>query len=453
MAPAKQRALAVGDIVSVAVRHFGKDYAQKIAGRRWASEKQRCEGMVVDKDGDCWAVEFSDMQEPIKLKRHLLAFVRRDDVPAQPGDKDAALDVDSSADEEDAQQVQPRRSAAASRSARAAGRAARSRAVIQDSSSDSSSDDSDLSTDVNPPGDDNDGQWTRADDFAMDERARHGYHNFSTPMFNMPDYQNASFFAICMYWLSATMEFHDKDVSNTPPSFLQAMADEMQAAGRQKASGASDRWAQWTVSYQDLIQWIGCWYYMLAFPQAGSREDYFRSQPFGPAHDIAAVMKHAENGKHKGRRWFVSMHACFRLPTGTIDEDDAFAPVTCMWESYRRHCVSCVTPGTLLLLDESMVKWVGRSMPGLMVVQRKPTPMGAELHTMCCAESGILVNYELYEGRERMEKKEWSNVHPKHVALTMRCCQPYFGTVCSQLACLFAPCHVCYSRLLVCAPM
>ena len=425
--PSRQRALAVGDTVSVALRHFGREYAQNVAGSQWASEKQRCTGMVVDKDGDAWLVEFEDMEEPVKLKRSLLHFEAREDVPARPGERGAALDADSSAEEEAAEQPrqrprkQPRR-AAASRSRRAA--AARTVADISDTSDDGS----ELSCDADGSDvqQEEEEEWSRDDHFAMDERARQGHQSFCQPSFNMHDYANASFFSLCMYWLSAGMALSDAD--GEPPLFLEVMAAAMQAAGRAKATGPSDRWAQWCVSYQDLIQWIGTWYYMLAFPQPGNREAYFRPPSFGPTHNLAAVLARGENG-NRGLRWFIQMHACFTMPTGTVAEDDPFLPVACMWESFRVHLTKAVTPGTLLLLDESMVKWVGRNMPGLMVVQRKPTPMGAELHTLCCAHSGIMVNYELYEGKARMEKKEFTNVHPKHVALTLRCLKPYFGTV------------------------
>lgn len=38
---------------------------------------------------------------------------------------------------------------------------------------------------------------------------------------------------------------------------------------------------------------------------------------------------------------------------------------------------------------------------------RKPAPLGLELHTFCDALCGILVNFEVCEGKERMEKKEF----------------------------------------------
>lgn len=54
-----------------------------------------------------------------------------------------------------------------------------------------------------------------------------------------------------------------------------------------------------------------------------------------------------------------------------------------------------------------MVAWQGKGLPGLMVVPRKPTPLGLEIHTQCDAQSGVLVNYEVFEGKTAMAAKEF----------------------------------------------
>ena len=41
-----------------------------------------------------------------------------------------------------------------------------------------------------------------------------------------------------------------------------------------------------------------------------------------------------------------------------------------------------------------------------MVVARKPTPKGLEIHTVCCCICGILLWFEVWEGKQAMEKKE-----------------------------------------------
>lgn len=437
MAPAaRSKPLAIGDTVSVAVRQFGEAYARKVAGRSWASDRERCEGLLVDRDGEFCLVEFDDMPEPVRFKRTLLQFVARESAVA--GSKDVPLAADSSEDDEQAEQ--PRRprttKASAARAAAAAPAAPRRRRqiVVEDSSNDDSSDEGSVLSadeDEDEAEDDDDG-WRRDDNFATDERARHGFHAQHGAQLMMPDYMNASFFSIVMWWLSAPLALSDGERGSS--SFLEEMAAQMQAKGRAKATGPSDRWAQCCISVADVTQWIGCWYYMLAYPQTGSRDDYFKIPAFGPTHNLANIMSLAENG-HRGRRFFQNLHTCFTLPTGSAHDEDEFKPVRCMWESYRQHFVNCVQPGWLLLLDESMIRWLGRHMPGLMVVQRKPTPIGAELHTMCCALSGIMINFEVYEGKKLMEQKKYCDTYPKHVALSLRCCEPYFGSVCACLIC------------------
>lgn len=98
------------------------------------------------------------------------------------------------------------------------------------------------------------------------------------------------------------------------------------------------------------------------------------------------------------------------------------------WDALRDAFHSAVTCSWLMVLDESMVRWMGRGMPGLMVILRKPTPIGLELHTLCCALSGILVWFEVYEGKEAMAKKKFNDQDSKSIALTLRMVEPYFST-------------------------
>ena len=53
-----------------------------------------------------------------------------------------------------------------------------------------------------------------------------------------------------------------------PVAFLTDMAAKMQEKGRAKAAAGNRDYNNWTVTKDDLLQWIGVWIYMLAFPQA-----------------------------------------------------------------------------------------------------------------------------------------------------------------------------------------
>eukprot|EP00965_Chrysotila_dentata_P102447 3381908-Pleurochrysis_carterae.AAC.1 len=61
---------------------------------------------------------------------------------------------------------------------------------------------------------------------------------------------------------------------------------------------------------------------------------------------------------------------------------------------------------------------------------RKPTPIGLELHTLCCGLYGILVWFEVYEGKEAMAKQKFTDKYPKSIALTLRMCEAF----CTQLS-------------------
>ena len=66
-----------------------------------------------------------------------------------------------------------------------------------------------------------------------------------------------------------------------------------------------------------------------------------------------------------------------------------------------------------------------------MVILRKPTPIGLELHTLCCALCGVLIWFEVYEGKDAMAKKPFNDKYPKSIALTLRMLKPFFGSVCA----------------------
>ena len=59
---------------------------------------------------------------------------------------------------------------------------------------------------------------------------------------------------------------------------------------------------------------------------------------------------------------------------------------------------------------------------------RKPEGVGAELKSLCDDESGILLHLEIMEGKETQAVKEFSDIYPSSIALTLRITKKYFGT-------------------------
>ena len=75
-----------------------------------------------------------------------------------------------------------------------------------------------------------------------------------------------------------------------------------------------------------------------------------------------------------------------------------------------------------------MFKWMGRGMPGLMFVMRKPEPLGAEYKTLADGDTGVMLHMELQEGKERMQKKQFVKEFGATCACTLRICQFWWGT-------------------------
>mmetsp|Transcript_56077 Transcript_56077/g.122080 ORF Transcript_56077/g.122080 Transcript_56077/m.122080 type:complete len:253 (+) Transcript_56077:606-1364(+) len=239
------------------------------------------------------------------------------------------------------------------------------------------------------------------------------------------------------------------------------MAVAMTEEGAKKAAAGHAGYSNWSVSVDDILQWIGVWLYMLAYPQVGARAKYWeeRKGGYGPRHRLAEHLKLGSNGNGvKGRKWFEQMHACFTLPVktderaGATSEEDPFKPVRRFWDSLCESFHNAVVCSWLMVLEESMVQWEGRGMPGLMAVARKPTPVGLELHTLCCGLCGILLWFEVYEGKEAMARKKYNDLYTKSIALTLRMCEPFFGSVMLPLAasarCVLLMHHASYCWLL-----
>ena len=58
-------------------------------------------------------------------------------------------------------------------------------------------------------------------------------------------------------------------------------------------------------------------------------------------------------------------------------------------------------PTWFLCVDDSMLIWMNRyTFPGWVSCPCKTHPFGNEYHTICCADTGILFNFEIVEGND-----------------------------------------------------
>ena len=85
-----------------------------------------------------------------------------------------------------------------------------------------------------------------------------------------------------------------------------------------------------------------------------------------------------------------------------------------------------VKPGTEVVMDESMGKWIPmfqgtpEGVPHLTKIIRKPCGVGIEYKDVADVNTGIILFLEIQEGAELMASKKYCDQYPKHVALTLR---------------------------------
>ena len=409
--PAARKPLKVSDVVSVPATAFGQAWAKENFPTDW--HKKKLEGTVVGKgSGASWQLTFppateNDESMNISIPRKDITFVSRPEAPIEhidDSDEESVEEnpelpeIDSSDDEAEAFFAEE----------------PDHQNKIKTGKKDSYKDDIMAG-------------WKRDDNFCFDQRADQTTSKDPPKLNSLPGYPEQ--------YVETSSSLFSLGCHILPMTYLGLMAGEMTDVGKEfHRKGLHGVPASWSVSVPDLLQWIGVWMYMLAFPQPGSRRVYWEEPPggFGPRHKLQACLRLGENGE-KGVGWFDCMLACFTLPSYARGDkewkkDDPFQATRRFWDALRTAFYEAVTASWLLVMDESMVQWQGRGMPGLMVILRKPTPIGLELHMLCCALCGILVWFEVYEGKEAMEKKEFCDQYGKSVALTLRMCKKFFGS-------------------------
>ncbi|KAL1528519.1 hypothetical protein AB1Y20_009862 [Prymnesium parvum] len=127
------------------------------------------------------------------------------------------------------------------------------------------------------------------------------------------------------------------------------------------------------------------------------------------------------------------------LSFGPSDEpslqEDPWAFVRPLVDTFNQHRVNYFNPGWLLTADESMFAWRGQvgvlnvaKCPHRSWVPRKPEPLGVEMKTVGDALSGVMIQMEICEGKEPMKLKEFSREWGATTACTMRLFKPWFGS-------------------------
>jgi hypothetical protein len=128
----------------------------------------------------------------------------------------------------------------------------------------------------------------------------------------------------------------------------------------------------------------------------------------------------------------------------TFWKADPWLPIRPMIDMFNQARERCLEPGHVLVVDESMSAWRGRSLcfrgaadedvrerfglPHKTKIARKPQGVGLEIRNICCGETGILLRLELQEGKDKMRTLEHSAALGSGTSSTVRLCLPWQGT-------------------------
>ena len=183
-----------------------------------------------------------------------------------------------------------------------------------------------------------------------------------------------------------------------------------------------------SVTTGEIWRFLGIKMYMMIYPQEGPREDYWQKKATDAAgHNDEVFIFHdiGQYGMSSAR--YRDIERAFSLTTYG-KADDVFNPIRRFADEWNQNMANAIDPGEFITVDESMGGWLGKGMPGLMKVPRKPTDVGRESHTTACAETGVIIHAEIYEGKKLMENKEYIKPHGKNPAKAMRCTKPWHGS-------------------------
>ena len=203
------------------------------------------------------------------------------------------------------------------------------------------------------------------------------------------------------------------------PSLNQDIARETTFAGRRLNLGAN-----FEVTEGEIWLFLAYKHYMSVYPQDGDKADYWAAEP-GPEHEGEVFIVHNLGKYGLTYSRYRQIERSFTLPTYE-QLSDPFNPIRFFVDKWNENMFVAFIPGAEVTVDESMAEWLGKAMPGLMHVPRKPTDTGREGHTTACVESGLLIFYEIYEGKEKMEDKEYVREWGKNPAKAMRCVKNWF---------------------------
>ena len=130
----------------------------------------------------------------------------------------------------------------------------------------------------------------------------------------------------------------------------------------------------------------------------------------------STVVPNCDFSKHMARSRFEKILSLLQMSRNT----DCDVQVQDFTNVVNEHLTSAITPGNVVMLDESMIKSFHRKLKGKIKIKRKPRPVGNEIKDMSDARSNIVIKLEMYKGKDDTALKEHIGKYGATCATTLR---------------------------------
>ena len=177
---------------------------------------------------------------------------------------------------------------------------------------------------------------------------------------------------------------------------------------------------------QEFIKWVGCWLYMECWVGIESARDWCSTTTQSMAKGAPFRINHIMSCNR-----FDSILSANSFTNTELTHEYGFLNMCQLEEAWNENMAQQFFPSWINVLDDSMMEWFNKWVPGFMCVGRNPHLFGNEWNTICCALTYILWRAQIVEDKERPSQlgpKKWEETG-KTVGIMLRMGEPIFLTV------------------------
>ena len=187
-------------------------------------------------------------------------------------------------------------------------------------------------------------------------------------------------------------------------------------ANMKRASDTPSTAKELTVT--EFMKWLGCWFLISLHPGRDRRDHWSLDQKEG---EISLLLGRYGISKHRFELIRQHISVCTQQ-TATVTHDAVMDEFKELLTAIHLNMREVFTPGTTVIVDESMVTWMNRySIPNWKVVTRKPHLFGQEWHDIADGRCSIIFGLELAaKQRPIADNQEFKS---KMAAVVLRLCE------------------------------